>query len=304
MITMPLSFMWNGNGCGTAIVLPGMQSTSYGAALGLRPVLEEHYKWIIGYDYNLLPSWRPERYAAEFADIAAYWQRNTNSVALLGFSVGAPLSVLTTDAMRKLRDAQKEEGKLDEKRLASVERSNYRVIMVDPPFGRRSMIKVTEFHLNHAALAVLGAITPSSFDAQLVTGKPEVPNDGQLWLPTPGDRAGMFHAPGLTEEQYLQLARSADVSNQKGYPLKTWFKQPAWLTGKARKLPFDAMAGVRADLITAKSELNTVVRSELAEPEWLRRMWFDNVLNVNAEHCATLRHQPTYAAAFRELLNN
>ena len=302
------SLMLSGHGFGTAIVLSGIQSTAYGQALGLLPVLKAHFKWVIGYDYDNVSWHHPERLAADFAEIAAYWQRNSGSVTLIGLSIGASMSVLVTQAMRNLRDVELHQQlgqPAEPRRIPTVEDSSrYRVIMVDPPFGSKTMTGVpswlSQSGLAHPFFALGGAVVPASVK---LPGEPEVPTDEQLQLPSTADMHAMFAGAGAQPDTYRFFARKADVVNQGDHSLRTWLQQLAWLTGGATKLPFEAMKFVKIDMITARSQHYTVVRTAEAQQLWRRHVKIRLTINVDAEHCATLRHQPAYAKAFRDLLS-
>lgn len=285
----PLSFMRVGRGSGVAIVLSGIQSTAYGQALGLLPALTERYKYVVGYDYDNLSWHDPEQLSAELMEAVAYWQRNEGRVVLIGLSLGAFVAVSITSLLGV---------KYGRARVENHEA--YRVILIDPPFGADTMRAIPGWMapVAHFLFAVLGAVTPASMKME----KSERPTEEQLWKPNRGSMAVMF--PEHDPVSYLERARAADMNNQVGHSWRVWFQQLAFLTGGALELPFHDMAGVKADLITAESSRNTVVRTKVATSRWCQRVAFGHTQNVHAEHAATLRHQPYYELALRQLLNN
>lgn len=288
---------------GTAIVLSGIQSTSLGVALGLLPALLPTHRKVVGFDYNVGSFRHPWRRIQEIADEVARYQRETGRVTIVGLSLGAYVAVVITCLMRVLRKRQgaDEPGSMPSSLHATVDDpAKYRVIMIDPPFGAETMMSVPDWMapIAHLVFTLAGMIVPSWVK---IPGEPEVPSDEQLAMPTDEDRRVMF--PWSSRSTYRDRAREADVANQKSHSFRTWFQQLAWLTGGALELPFETMAGVMVDLITAHSSHNTVVRTHLAAPELRQRIAFRREENVDAEHAGTLRYQPQYAAAMRELLN-
>lgn len=279
------TYLWGGDNYqgGTAIVLPGIQSYAEWQALGLRPALEEKFRHVVGFDYNVGP-FRPRRLAKDIAELVAYWQRNSGSVTLIGMSIGAPMSVLVVDALRTMG--------LDD---VATDPSKFRIIMVDPPFGASTMRAIPDW-LKPVARPLFTALSWVVPSGVTMDGQVQVPRDDQLMVPDAADIAKMFRDVIVTN--------AADIANQKGHSLRTWFRQLAWLTGGATTVPFDGMRRVSVDLIVALSNLNTVVDSSLALVEWQKRISFGRVQVVRAEHCATLRAQPRYARAFRALFKN
>lgn len=290
------AFIWNGWGTGgTAIVLPGIQSYAKGQALGLYPVLRTRHKHVIGFDYNTGP-FKPQQLAVELAEHVAYWQRNSGAVTLVGLSFGAPLAVLVTAEMRKLRDRQLAENKLPLGQIVSVaDPAKYRVVMIDPPFGAVTMKQIPDWFALVAGpvLAAASWLVPSAFT---LDSQARFASEDSFTLPSQTDLVAMFPNSG-TRLNYTRLVRQADLENQQGHSLRTWLQQVAWLASSATKVPFSAMKGVWADLVTADSPHNTVVRSGLAAAAWKRVVHFNRLANVDAEHCATLRDQPAYSKA-------
>lgn len=278
---------------GVAFFLSGIQSRTRGQALGLVPVMAECHRQIVGFDYNVGP-FKPRRIAREIAEHVANMRGIYGFATLVGLSIGAPMSVLVVDAMRKMG--------LDD---VVADPSKFRVVMVDPPFGASTM-KAIPASLRPVAPALFAAASLVVPNGVTMDDQVQVPSDEQLLPPSVADRDMMF--PGLATDvdvdRYYDEAREADVTNQKDHSLRAWLQQLAWLTGGATKVPFDAMKGVRADLVVAMDRRNTVVDSRLALDAWRTRVDFGRIMNVRAEHCATLRNQPAYAQAFRELMRD
>lgn len=276
---------------GAAFFLSDVQSRTEGQALGLIPVMTEHHRQIVGFDYNV-GSFEPRRLAREIAARVANMQSTYGFVTLVGMSIGAPMSVLVVDAMREMG--------LDD---VVADPDKFRVVMVDPPFGASTMkaIPASIRRVAPALFAAASLVVPSgaTMDKQV-----KVPSRAQLALPPSARDIGAMFPKAATIDDYWRLATAADVENQMGHSLRTWLQQLAWLTGGATRVPFKTMRGVRTDLLLADSDRNTVVDSRAAFESWVERVRFHRVFRVDAEHCATLRDQPVYARAFRDLLDN
>lgn len=279
---MEPSFVWRGlRREGLAVVLPGIQSYAAGQALGLRPVLVGLHVRTVGYDYST-GDFKPEQLAAAIADSVRteYAQLDGGGkITLVGLSLGASLAVLVARNLQQ-------QGLVAE------------IIMIDPPFGADTMKAAPNWlaPVAHWVLAALALLTPSAFSF----GKAATPSDEQLWLPNEADRQLIFGVN--TEDDYRRLARQADLDNQVGHSFRTWFAQMAWLTGDATKVELGDLQG-SLSYIMADSSHNTVVRSTLAHSRWSRlALGRLRMVQVDAEHCATLRHQPEYAWALRILL--
>lgn len=281
------SFLWSGQGdSGTAIVLPGIQSYALGQALGLKPVLVTKYQVVVGYDYNT-GDFDPKQIALEVADEIGYWQIANAPITLIGFSIGAPLSVLVVDTLRR----------------RGVDINGLSVIMVDPPFGAATMKGVPSV-IKPVAHSLFGLLSKVTSSGATMDSQAKAAADDKFAEPCIQDAEAMFDgAPSVTGQAYFNLARAADLTNQKSHSLRTWFGQLAWLTGSATKVPYGALRGVTVDAITADSRHNTVVDTNVSMDRWRAKVDFRRVLNADAEHCATLRHQPEYAARFTELLS-